>query len=451
MIALRPVAQRRERLINPFEPAFSGSRRRETSGTMAHPPGFSRIRLQESVTALLTSPAEPRFCRAARPAAALAALSILLPLIVGCGGSASGPPHISERSLQAVSNEEILEQLDQVLDFTYQRQLNTKDHAAWQILHGALAFRRDFLVEHDGAPVSAVDHLLDGGYLNGWTVRRGYDLSAFPRSAAAPSADDSEASTDQPRYGLKAILESGSRTGQGHADQWFAVLAQCGLQPTQRIWAGGHRYTMEDFLRQVQLDVHQNVLQEYSWTLIGLTTYLPTDAEWTDAEGKPWSIADLVQMEAEHTVGDGACGGTHRLIGLTMALNRHLDQGGKLQGAWKLADQRIRTAIQNARRFQNDDGSFSTNYLVRSGRSPDLAQNLGTTGHVLEFLTLALTVEQLQEPWVQRAVLNLCDLFRKTKNVPLECGALYHAAHGLVLYRERVYGHRDYLVAAAHD
>ena len=30
----------------------------------------------------------------------------------------------------------------------------------------------------------------------------------------------------------------------------------------------------------------------------------------------------------------------------------------------------------------------------------------------------------------------------RTRELDLECGALYHAAHGLVLYRERVWGER---------
>ena len=98
----------------------------------------------------------------------------------------------------------------------------------------------------------------------------------------------------------------------------------------------------------------------------------------------------------------------------------------------------IQDAIQRTRRWQNADGSFSTNYFERSGRSPDLAQNLGATGHMLEFLTLSLTSAQLDEPWVQRAVTYLCDVFESTRDVPLECGALYHAAHGLMIYRERV-------------
>ena len=132
-----------------------------------------------------------------------------------------------------------------------------------------------------------------------------------------------------------------------------------------------------------------------------------------------------------------------------MALNRHLAAGGKIEGAWQLADDRIQEAIGQARQYQNPDGSFSTNYFQRPGSSPDLAQNLGTTGHILEFLTLAMKDDQLDHPWIKRAVANMCDLFRRTRDVPLECGALYHAAHGLVLYRMRVFGPRSYATATA--
>ena len=38
----------------------------------------------------------------------------------------------------------------------------------------------------------------------------------------------------------------------------------------------------------------------------------------------------------------------------------------------------------------------------------------------------------------------LCKLFRKTKPVDVECGALFHAAHGVVLYREKLFGPRSF-------
>ena len=57
--------------------------------------------------------------------------------------------------------------------------------------------------------------------------------------------------------------------------------------------------------------------------------------------------------------------------------------------------------------------------------------------------------ERLADPWVARATAYLCKLFRQTQDIALECGALYHAAHGLVLYRERVYGPRTYAPSAS--
>ena len=326
------------------------------------------------------------------------------------------------------SSEVLQKQLDDILDFTFQqRRLTLEQHAAWQILHGALVYQRDFLVYDQGQPVSAIDHLLAGRSMRGWNLE-----------------PVSHGLSDQ--RGLRVIMDEGSKAGQGHADQWLAVLAQSGLPPTQTIVVDGNQYTIADLVRQVQWDLPRNLQQEYSWTLIGLTTYLPTDEKWTASDNQTWSVERLIRSETEQDLFDSACGGTHRLIGMAMAVNRHLDQEGKLTGAWKLADDRIQQAIQMAQDTQNPDGSFSTAFLSSRRSSLDLAENLGTTGHVLEFLVLAMSDEQLSEPWVKRAVARLTKIFELTKSVDLECGKLYHAAHGLALYRDRLYGPRRYAI-----
>ena len=338
------------------------------------------------------------------------------------------------QSLMLDDDDELRQQLDEVLQSTLQnRRLNTEDHAAWQILHGALAYQRGFplQIDRDGPTVSAVEHILNGGRMQGWDARPGDVLDAKTG-----------------RRGLRAIMEPGSKSGQGHSDQWLAVLAQCGLPPEQTIRLGDATCTMADYVAQVQRDVPRNIEREWSWTLIGLTAYLPTTATWTANDGQQWSIQRLVQLEADQETDSGACGGTHRLIGLAMALNHHLDQGGTLEGPWTRAEETIQHYIHVAKQLQNPDGSFSTNYFARGGRSPDLADAIGTTGHTLEFLAIAMTKKQLAEPWVRRAAFRLCDVFRKTRDVPLECGALYHAAHGLVLYRHRMFGPRTYSAAS---
>jgi len=362
------------------------------------------------------------------PAIVLTALFGIL--VTGCGAPPVPPPEVGSTTAEEPDDAALRTAVDQTLDWTYEnRHLNLQEHAAWQILHGALTFKRAFPVrkEPGGESVSAVDHVLAGGTMNGWTVRPGIVL---------------DAATD--RRGLIAEMEPGTKTGQGHSDQWLAILAQCDLPPSQTILAGDRTFTMEDFVRQVQWDVPRNVNQEYSWTLIGLTTYLPTTSSWTAQDEQTWSIERLVEIETQQDLATSACGGTHRLIGLSMALNRHLAAGHEMQGVWAAANEKIQEGIEAARQYQNTDGSFSSNYFQRGGRAADLAQDLGVSGHILEFLVLAMTDEQLSEPWVKRAVMHLCDVFHKTRPVPLECGALYHAAHGLALYRDRVFGPRQW-------
>ncbi len=329
-------------------------------------------------------------------------------------------------SVDAEESESLKDRIDSVLDYTIQhRRLTLEQHAAWQILHGALAFQTDFPVESDGEMVSAVNHILDGGRMNGWTVEPGITLD--------------EATG---RRGLRAVIESGSVSGQGHAEQWLAILAQCELPLTQEIKLDNHTFSIGDYVEQVKWDVPRNQGPEYSWTLIGLTKYLPTDSKWTASDEETWSIERLLDAECKYQIGEGACGGTHRLIGITMALERHLEQEGELEGVWSRAQAIVNRATSQAKAFQNEDGSFSTNYLDRGGATVDLSQILGTTGHTLEFLALKLSKKELQQPWVQAAAIRLCEVFEQTEDVSLDCGKLYHAAHGLALYRDKVYGQR---------
>ena len=327
------------------------------------------------------------------------------------------------------------DRLDRVLEFTLNhRLLDVNEHGAWQILHGVLAYQQDFPVQTPNGLQPAVDYVLNGGNMQGWTMEPGDVLD----SATG-------------RRGLRAIMEPGTKIGQGHSDQWLAILAQCHLPTNQIIRVGSAEYTMESFVQQVQMDVWQNRDREWSWTLIGLSLYLPKDASWVATDRQTWYIEKLVESEVQQDLDASACGGTHRLIGLAMALNRHVAQGGEVTGPWADAQQLIRDAVERTRQYQNPDGSFSTNYFARPSNSPDVKNRLGATGHILEFLSVALPQEELESEWVKRAAWRLCQLFNDTRDLALECGALYHAAHGLVLYRERVYGQRSYRTAHQHS
>ena len=281
-------------------------------------------------------------------------------------------------------------------------------------------------MQKDDEIVSAVDYLLAGGQMKGWNFEAGDTIGQ--------------------RRGLRAIVEQGSKAGQGHYDQWLGYLSGCDLPRDQTIVVGGTTYTLDDYIEQVKWDAPRNLSQEYSWTLMALTHYFPTNHEWTASDGQKWNIDKLVEIEANHDLGTSACGGAHRLCGLTLAFNRHVAHGGAIEGPWKAAQDKILDSLWRAREYQNSDGSLSSNYLRRPGRSADLSENLGATGHVLEFVVLAEPDSEMHADWIKRAALFMCDVIERTKDVPLECGALYHATSGLVIYRNRLFGKREFSV-----
>ena len=271
----------------------------------------------------------------------------LLSLLIFASGCLNPEPPQSVARPQTAATEvaQLAERVDQILDYTLRRRrLNTDTQAAWQILHGVLAYGKDFPVDHGEGTSGVVDFLQRGGDIRGFELQPGRILD-----------ESSE------RRGLVAVMQPGTKAGQGHHDQWLAILAQSGLTLTDTILADGQTFTVSDFVEQVKWDVPRNLNQEYSWTLIGLTEYYPTTTFWTAADGETWSIERLVEVETDYGLGDGPCGGTHRLIGLAMALNKRRREGAPIEGVWLDAADLIERALVNARRFQNQDGSFSTN------------------------------------------------------------------------------------------
>lgn len=342
---------------------------------------------------------------------------LLLFFLIGCvppkSATQSRP---SSEPLQVTSREKLVEStLERILR---KRKLSTDVHGAWQVLHGILAYGNEFPLQTLSGVGPALPYLLTGGDLGGWTFVPGEKLA-------------------NGRIGLRAVLEPGGYIGQGHADQWFAILAQCDLALEDTVTVQGKTYAMKDFLAQTQRDVSNNLEDEWSWTIIGLTHYLPTSTTWTANDGDMWSIDRLVSNEIRQSLEGSTCGGTHRLIGVSMALNKRKAEGAPITSTWRAADELISRAVATTKQYQNGDGSFSTNYFSRPGISSDSAKLLSTTGHTLEFLALTLSPDQLREPWVVRSVERLCQLLNDAEELPLECGALYHAAHGLAVYRDR--------------
>jgi hypothetical protein len=352
--------------------------------------------------------------------------------ILGCGSPPAdettavvSPTSAAPQPATDPTADELRVQLDRVLDFTeHGREMSLEKHAAWQLLHGVLAFGPEFEILSGNDKVVALDWVFDGKPMKGWT------LTSTPQ-------------------GVKAEIEPG-KLGQGHDDQWLAIISQWGLPISTPVKVDGQQFSLYDMVRRSMFDCWEG--KEGSWTIIALSAHLdPIDQVWTARDGEEWSVERLVSMEAgpiyEDDVGQqminlGACGGTHRLIGLTIALNNYRRQrpNDKLSGGWLAAERRIQWAIDQARKNQLPSGAFSIQFFQRPANSANLDEHLAATGHTLEFLSFALSRDELDDLWIRRAVAYLCRLLERTKHLDLECGSLYHAAHGLVLYRNVVYG-----------
>jgi hypothetical protein len=339
--------------------------------------------------------------------------------LAGCMGSQDTASTVDATEDLPIDRAALCLRIDRVLDHAQNaRRLNSSDHAAWQIVHGILAFGNDFQIEHNGSTVCALDYLLGGGTLTGWTLRKG-------------------------DVGVIAVLEGGSKSGQGHPDQWLGYLSQCalgGISPHTPLVVGGHTFTVLKLLDQAKHDITSG--QEATWTLMALSAYLPSDTSWIARDGSEWTVERVAEMESQADLAASPCGGTHRLYGLVSAVNHYLAETKQkpenLSGGWAKAENTIQHAIESARRYQQADGSFSTSYLERASTSADVFAKLGATGHIFEFLVLTLDNNRLTEPWVDRAAHRLVTLLEQTQDLDVECGALYHAAHGLLLYRERL-------------
>lgn len=341
----------------------------------------------------------------------------VLAFFSGCTNQPAGsdPSAAGDNNVETAlpSDEELAGRIDEVVAFTAQRKLNPAVNNAWHIVHGILAFGDDLKLEVEGETRPALEYLLNGGYTDGWDFAPG-------------------------EKGLDSLLEPGSKAGQGHDDQWLGYMSQCGVPLERTIQVRGETFTIADLVTEAQWDVREGM--EATWTLMGLGTLLPIDATWPARDGSQWSLERIAGMEAAHPVGEGACGGAHRLYAMAVAVRRYEQQGGALTGGWQSAHQRVNQGIEAARDYQQPDGGFSVEFFRRSATSPDIARRISTTGHVLEFLMASLDDEQVREPWVKRAAVFLCDQLEMTREMPLECGGLYHAAHSLKLFRQRCYG-----------
>ncbi|MFH5803405.1 hypothetical protein [Alienimonas sp. DA493] len=294
----------------------------------------------------------------------------------------------------------------------------TASNSPWQIGHGLMALREDYTLIVDGRRVSALDWIASGPSFKGepWFVR-------------GP-------------HGPKAHEYSGVMYDfEGHPNQILAFLAMSDLPKSFTLHDGaGRPFTIADWIETAQREVRLNRNEEVTWTLWAFSVYLDSDTQWTNARRERWSMERLVEEELKSDPNKHACGGTHGLYALASARNARLQEGHGLRGRWLLAHEKVGRYANLARSLQNPDGSFSDKYFQGRSHQRDLVTRIGSSGHTLEFLMMALPQSELDSAWVRAGVGRVANDLLAGRHAEVggkAVGGMYHAVHALKLYRER--------------
>jgi len=292
-------------------------------------------------------------------------------------------------------------------------QLNTLSHSPWAVMHAIIAHGVDTQVLQGGPggdPITAV----------GWLC--------YNRPCAG-----------QRLFGLqgKGLTVMKGPGLQGHYGQFLAVLAQSRIKTTYPLKIQGRDFTVADLVRHEQDTCRSG--SELTFKLIGLSHYLPSDAEWENDRGQKWTISKLLREEIEAPVRGAACGGTHRLFSMAYAVNRRAKQGEPIDGEFARAQKYLQDFHAYTFSLQNEDGSFSTEWFRGRGDRSDLNRRLQTTGHILEWLAFSLPEEELSDPRMVRAVDYLAGIMLENTHRRWENGPLGHAIDGLRIYHQRAF------------
>jgi hypothetical protein len=316
------------------------------------------------------------------------------------------------------------DRIEAALKHVRQRELLV-NHSFWTVFHAILGmgFETTLTDPKTNEKHRAIDYVRKGGPIRG--------MKFLPINGG--------------EHGVDVETQPGSGEGQGHQDQFIAEMVQWGLPTDTKFSIDGKEYTFYDFIRYSKDRASVSGKQELSWAVLIIGQYFGPDYAWTNLRNERLTVEDVIKYEMEQPMDTAACGGTHRLFGLSWVYHLHLRKGGKKTETWEKLGEHLERYKKEARKYQNPDGSFSTSYLKEPGNVPDPGLRIATTGHVLEWLSLALTDEELKEPWVQEAVNALVMMILPTSLAPLEGGALYHAAHGLYIYHARVFGRPESL------
>ncbi len=303
--------------------------------------------------------------------------------------------------------------IEQVLDHYRPRMLNTRDRGHWATMHSLIAFGVEKELRIGGPSGRKVNAI-------GWIAWNG-------RCAGE-------------RLFYLSNGKIHARTGpgvQGHHGQFLAIIAQSRVKASYPMKIGGMDFTVADLIRREQETCVPH--SELTFKLIGLSHYLDSEEKWKDEHGRDWSISRMVKEELAQPIIGAACGGTHRLFGLTYAMKKREKQGYPIDGQFKRAATFLDEYEKYTFKLQNSDGSYSTQFFAARGADSRRSRRLETTGHIAEWLSLRLDDEKIESDRMVKSIEFLSDMLYEGRHREWKIGPLGHGLHALNMYHQRVF------------
>jgi hypothetical protein len=296
---------------------------------------------------------------------------------------------------------------------------NTQQNTATEIQGVCLAFGCDTEITLGGD---------DGRRINGITALcwnypcNGYEMLSYRQRHIAPRIG----------YGY-----------QENPSEFLAMLAMSRVPATYPIRVGKDVRKVSDIIAAEKLACRSG--GDASFRLIALSYYVDEDG-WKNDLGETWSIDRLVGEELKRPSASGSEQGIDRLLGLSCAVKIQLHRGETLNGSLQRANQYIVEFQRYAIQLQNPDGTWGPMFLAARSKGADIASQVYGTGRVLEWLTMSLSDDSLQNPRifasVDVAARLLGDQQLQSMAPSLSTRSIVsigHALHALSVYDERVF------------
>jgi hypothetical protein len=333
------------------------------------------------------------------------------------------PPAADAKPALSKEMSALRDDLRAVLAAYAQAPLNTRDNTPGEILDACLALGRDAQVFDvaSNQKINAIGCLCWNYTANGFTILTTNETGILARTG----------------YGL-----------QSRPAELLAMFALNHVDADYEMRVARFKGTIADLIKTEQWACCRDADQ--SLRLVGLSFYLPEDADWKNGAGETWSLSRLVKDELNREVDRSDRDATDRLLGLTYAVQRRIKKGQPIDGVYQQAQDLVNEFQPYALGLENADGSWNAHFFAFRGASRDAFGALRATAFIDEWLILSLGEDRLEDPGLVRSVSYLTSNLKAESSQwgryamsTRELDGWMHALHALTLYDARLFRPRD--------